>query len=203
MRIRTLALLTGLVFRVFSHAQSAGLGIKGGALASTINALNMRTTPIPGATAGIYVPWGVGPRMEIQPEVMVSTLGAILHEPDGDDINLRSLYVQVPVSVKMYLNNGLNLSGGYQFGKILMAQRTGTEGSAMVTDDFKAMDMGFVGGVGMDLESGLDLTLRAYGAMTPSLREDDALFLKNRSLQFTVGYRVAQFKGRRHSARRR
>lgn len=198
MRLRYLALLPGLVLCVISRAQSAGLGIKGGLLMSTVHALNIRTSPIPGATLGVYAPWGIGPRMELQPEVVITSLGAVYNEPDGDRNTVRALYAQIPVILKCYLNNGLHLSGGYQFGKLLLAQQQGTEVSASVTDRYNTLDMGFVFGAGMDYESGLDLAARVYGAMTPALRNDDALFPKNRALQFTVGYRFLQFGHRRH-----
>lgn len=198
MRLRYLALMPGLVLGVVSLAQSTGLGIKGGVLMSTVHALNIRTSPIPGATVGFYLPWGIGPRMELQPEAMLTSLGAVYNEPDGDRNTVRSLYVQIPIALKCYLSNGFNLSGGYQFGKILLAQQQGTEGNASVTDQYNALDMGFVFGAGMDYESGLDLSARVYGAMTPSLRDDDAIFPKNRSLQVTVGYRFVQFGHRKN-----
>ena len=203
MRQRYLALLPGLVLGVFSHAQSAGIGFKGGLLASTVKALNVRTGLIPGATVGLYVPCGIGPRMELQPELLLSSLGSTYFEPDGDVTLVRSLYLQLPVSLKMYLGNGLNLAGGFQLGKLLLAQQIGTEGSGPVTRSYNALDMGFIGGLGMDLVSGVDLSFRAYGAMTPTLRNDEALFPTNRSLEFTVGYRFTQFKGRGHFTRHR
>jgi len=203
MRKQYIALLPCLVLGAFSHAQSAGIGFKGGLLFSTVKALNVRTGPIPGGTIGLYLPCGIGPRMELQPEVLLSSLGSTYFEPDGDVTTVRTYYLQLPVSIKMYLGNGFNMAGGFQVGKILLAQEQGTEGSAKVTDSYKPMDMGFVGGVGMDLRSGLDLSLRAYGAMTPALRHDDALFPKNRSLEFTVGYRFTQFQRRGHFSRHR
>ncbi len=201
MRTRYLALLPGLVLGVFSHAQSAGIGFKGGLLASTVKALNVRTGPIPGATVGFYVPCGIGPRMELQPELLLPSLGSSYYEPDGDVTVVRSLYLQIPVSLKMYIGNGLNMAGGFQFGELLLAQQIGTEGSGSVKSSYNALDMGFIGGLGMDLESGLDLSIRAYGAMTPALQDDDVLFPKNRSLEFTLGYRFTQFKGRGHFTR--
>lgn len=203
MRTRYIVLVPCLVLCLFSHAQSAGLGFKGGILASSSKTLNVRTTPIPGATIGLYAPLGIGPRMELQPEVLLTSLGALYHEPDGDMNMVRSVYLQLPVALKMYMSNGLNICGGFQFARLLLAQQIGTEEHGDVTGSYNAMDMGFIGGLGMDLESGVDLSLRAYSAMTPALRNDDALFPKNRSVQFTVGYRFAQFEGRGHFGRHR
>ena len=203
MRSRSFALLSSLVLGVVSHAQSAGIGAKGGALISTVKATNIRTGPIAGGIVGIYFPWGVGPRVELQPELLVSTLGATYTEADGDNYVVRSIYFQVPLAIKLYIGNGFNLSGGYQFGKPISVQRTENGESMDVKSNYNDLDMGFVGGFGMDLQSGVDLSLRVYGAMTPSLRNDEALFPKNQSLQFTVGYRLKQFRGTRHGRRRR
>lgn len=196
MRLRTLALLSGLVLGVISHAQSAGLGVKGGALVSTVKALHYRTSPIPGATAGLYIPWNVAPLFELQPEVLVTALGAGFTESDGDRSTIRSLYVQVPVVLKRYFNNRFNVCLGYQFSSLLAAQQQNDLGRTDVTDRFEDLDMGFVGGFGFDLQSGLDVSLRGYSAMTPHFASDDAVFPKHRSLQCTVGYRFLQFGGR-------
>lgn len=203
MRLHCLALLPGLVLGVISHAQSAGIGIKGGALVSTVKAIHYRTTPIPGATAGIYIPWGVAPLFEVQPEVLVTALGARFTEPDGDASTVRSLYLQVPVVLKKYFNNRFNVCLGYQFNSILMAQQADEQGSSDVTEGFEDLDMGFVGGAGFDLESGLDLSLRAYSAMTHHYANDDAIFPKHRSLQLTVGYRFVQFRASGFNRHRR
>ncbi len=202
MRTRSIALHSCLITGLSVHAQTAGIGFKGGILYSTVKVVNIQAAPIPGGTAGVYFPWGIGPRMELQPEVMASTLGATYTEPDGDAYTIRSLYLQVPVSIKLYIGNGFNFSGGYQFGKLMSARRTATDDQLDVTGSYEQLDMGFVGGLGMDFRNGLDLGLRAYSAMTPSLRDDDALFPKNRSVQLTVGYRFQQFRGVRQVRRR-
>ncbi|MBL7951716.1 MAG: outer membrane beta-barrel protein [Flavobacteriales bacterium] len=202
MRLRTLALLSSLVFGVVSHAQSAGIGIKGGALVSTVKALHLRATPIPGATAGIYVPWGFASLWEIQPEALVTALGANFTEPDGDRSTVRSIYFQMPVVLKKYVNNQVNFCLGYQFGKVLAAQEQREDATMDVTEHFNALDMGFVGGAGLDLDNGLDLSLRAYSSMTPAYVNDNAVFPKHRSVQFTIGYRVLQFKASRRHHRR-
>lgn len=195
MRTRATALFACLVFGVISHAQSAGVGIKGGIQASTAKAIVLRTTPIPGATAGLYFPWGIGPMMELQPELLLSTCGSGWIEPDGEAYTERSLYFQVPLTFKYFLNNGFNLALGYQFGKPLMVNSSRTDRQDNLVEGYNNLDMGFVGGVGMDFEHGLDLSLRAYSAMTRFYEQDDALFAKHRSIQFTVGYRFFQFRG--------
>lgn len=203
MRTRTCATAVGLFIAAVLPGQTAGIGIKGGLLASTAKSLVIRTQPIPGATAGIYFPWGIGPMMELQPELLLTTLGCEWIEPDGDTYTERSLYFQVPITLKYFLNNGFNLALGYQFGKPLMATRSGTTDNEATLARYNILDMGFTGGVGMDFEHGLDLSLRAYSATIPHLRNDDALFPKHRAVQFTLGYRFTQFRGAGHHQRRR
>ncbi len=192
--MRSTIILLAILFASSIHGQNTGLGLKGGVVASSVRSLNIKTSPIIGGTVGLYLPWGIGPKMELQPELAVTSLGAVFMEPDGDRSTLRSIYMQVPLSLKLYLNNTVHFSGGYQFGKLLYAGSSSTKGNKDITDRYESIDMGFIGGIGVDLISGLDINLRAYGAMTPSLRNDDALFPKNRALQCTVGYRIVQFK---------
>ncbi|HRF81662.1 MAG TPA: outer membrane beta-barrel protein [Flavobacteriales bacterium] len=195
--LTTVCLSLGLA----STAQSSGIGIKAGIQASSAKAILIRTGPIPGGTAGLYFPWGIAPMMELQPELLISSLGTAWMEQDGDQVIERSLYIQVPLTVKYFLSNGFNLAGGYQFGKPVAATVTGTEGNSSTLDRYENMDHGFVGGVGMDFQHGVDVSMRAYSAMTRFHGDDDALFAKNRSIQLTVGYRVHQFN--RSGSRRR
>lgn len=186
-----------------SQAQSTGFGVKGGAVVSSMKVLQKRTAPLVGGTVGLYLPVGIGPRVELQPELLATTMGAEFLDPEGIQRTLRSVYVQLPVTAKIYLSNTFHFSGGYQFGWLLHARETQGDDQANVTDQFKSMDMGFVGGIGADLRSGVDISLRAYGAMTRALRNDETLFLKNRSAQLTIGYRFVQFKRSKSFHRRR
>ncbi|MFN9324292.1 MAG: hypothetical protein ACK6A5_02760 [Flavobacteriales bacterium] len=107
-------------------AQRSGLGIKGGLMAATTAAQHIETSNVPGATAGLYLPFQVGTRMEVQPELLLSMLGSGFIEPNGDQSNLRTLMIQVPLSVKLYFINVCNgqagptscIPCGYGHGKI-------------------------------------------------------------------------------------
>ena len=195
-------LILSLAIGAASFAQSAGLGIHGGVLMSTVKAIHINTRSISGGTLGIHAPIGIGPRLEIQPEFGISALGSRFVETDGDEYTDRTLYLQVPISLKVFLSNTFYFAGGYQFSKLVAAKRTDPSGYEDVKEMYEPMDMGFVLGTGVDLASGVDLDLRLYSAMTPNLRNDDALFPKNRSLQLTVGYRFVQFKRKGHFRRR-
>jgi hypothetical protein len=202
MRPRSLLLLASLVLGVVSNAQQAGLGVHGGLLFSTVRAVAITTQPISGASFGIHAPVGIGPRLELQPELGISALGTHYTEPDGEEYTDRTLYVQAPISLKLFLTNTFHFSGGYQFGKLISAQRNGAEQSTDVKPLYESMDMGFILGTGVDFASGVDVELRYYSAMTTNLVNDDALYPKNRSLQLTVGYRFVQFQRKGHFRRR-
>lgn len=194
MYVRASILIPLIALSSFLRAQSTGFGLKVGPVMSDVKVLGQRTTPSVGGTMGLYLPWGIGARVELQPELLATMLGAEFQDPEGTHQTLRSVYVQLPLTAKIYLSNAFHFSGGYQFGWLLHASQTHGDEKANVTDQFRSIDMGFVGGVGVDLRSGVDISLRGYGAMTRALRNDDKLFLKNRSAQLTIGYRLVQFK---------
>jgi hypothetical protein len=75
-----------------------------------------------------------------------------------------------------------------------MAYHETADGPVTTTERYNNLDFGLNGGLGVDLRSGLDLTLRYYSGMSPVLRYDDVLFPKNRTLQFTAGYRLMRLR---------
>lgn len=184
-------------------AQRSGIGIKGGLLAATTTAKHIETTVVPGATAGIYAPFQAGNRLELQPELLFTVLGSGFVEPNGDRTSLRTMMVQVPLSAKLFLNNTFNVLGGFQLGKVVNAQRIDPEGSTDVTDELRPMDLGANIGIGLDLSSGWDLGLRYYSGLWTILEEDDALFPRNRTLQFTAGKRLMRLNSFAKPRRRR
>jgi len=200
-----LSATTTLVFALFhgALAQKAGIGLKLGPQASKTPTELLRTTWMPGAVAGIYAPWRVGPRMEIQPEVLFSVMGSGFVEPDDDRYSVRSMYLQVPVSFKLYLSNAFNFHGGVQASRLIRADRSFADDRTDFTTRLNRMDYGLIGGLGVDLRNGVDFTLRYLNGMTPILANDQVLFPRNQVLSFTVGYRVKQIKVSNRSRRRR
>ncbi|MBL8003263.1 MAG: PorT family protein [Flavobacteriales bacterium] len=169
----------------------SGIGLKaGGQMASWRSAVNTYNA-VPGAVAGAYFPIFMGPRLELQPELLGSLQGAGHTYDEGQRSMLRCVYLQVPVTAKFFLSNTFNLQAGLQVGQLMLAQQDGTD----VTDELRPFDIGTNMGLGLDLVHGFDLTLRYYSGMTPTLVNDDILFPHNRSMQLTAGYRITQFKG--------
>jgi hypothetical protein len=169
----------------------SGIGLKaGGQMASWRSAVNSYNA-VPGALAGVYFPICMGPRFELQPELIGSLQGAGRTFGEGERSMLQCIYLQVPVTAKLFLSNAFNLQGGVQVGQLMLAQQDGAD----VTDELRPFDLGLNMGLGLDMIHGFDLTLRYYSGMTPILVNDDILFPHNRTMQLTAGYRITQFKG--------
>ena len=174
----------------------SGLGLKGGLQMATTRTAMLRYDPVPGAVFGAYAPIYAGARLELQPELLLSAQGSSIKPEEGIRQTLRLYYLQLPINVKFYMTNVVNVQAGVQAGRLLAANSDHED----VTELYQRMDIGLNLGAGMDLMQGLDLTLRYYSGLTPMLLDDDVLFPTNRTLQFTVGYRIMRFK---HAGRRR
>ena len=185
-----------------SAAQHSGIGIKGGILLSDTRSVATTTNKIPGATAGVYFALRAGDRLEVQPELILTALGAGYTLPDGDRANVRTVYLQLPVCAKAYIGNTFNLQGGFQMGRLLLAQQNAPDGQSDVTESYNTWDYGIVLGLGADLITGLDIGLRYYNGMRPVLVNDNILFPRNRAYMITAGYRLGRLRAPSFSKRR-
>jgi hypothetical protein len=189
--VLTVALLA--LSSTVAHAQRSGLGIKGGPLVSDLRAANYRTSMLPGATLGMYAPIGIGTRLELQPELLAAAMGALQRRPERMPTTTRLMYVQVPVSAKIYLGNDFNVLAGVQTGCMVAARRVAEEGTTDISDDIERIDFGINLGIGLDTRRGVDLGLRYYSGLTDVLDENTSFFPRNRSVQLTAGYRFMAF----------
>ncbi|MEO8067950.1 MAG: outer membrane beta-barrel protein [Flavobacteriales bacterium] len=190
----------GLLFAAApeAQAQSSGIGLKAGGQINMARTAGRSARPMVGAVLGLYGPIYAGARFELQPEVLLSMQGRVLSDGERGFTGLRTYYLQVPISAKLFLGNTFNLAAGPQFGRLLLAQQFG-DSTVNVTDDVNAWDVGFNGGLGADLRSGWDFTLRYFSGMSSVLKDDNAALPVNRSAQLTIGYRIAKW---RHGPRR-
>lgn len=184
-------------------SQASGLGIKGGPLMSDIHSGATSSEQIPGGTVGMYFPLHGGARFELQPELLLTSLGAGYEDAEGERSSVRTLYVQVPIAAKLFLGNTLNVHGGVLGGRLLAAQQYTPDGNSDLRDSYRKMDWGVILGLGADLRSGVDFTFRYYSGMAPLLVDDETLFPRNRSMELTVGYRFMRFKVLNHGRRRK
>lgn len=195
-RLRSLV-WCGLVLSLPAFGQRpsrSGVGLKAAGQWATQHAEGLTYQPIPGAAGGVYFPLWCGYRFELQPELLVSFQGASQQIPEGDAIQLRTLYVQLPLSAKLFLSNTFNAQFGVLGGRLLNAKVDGEDAS----DIYRPWDFGFTAGLGVDLSSGVDITARYYMGHTPVISGNDNGFPKNRVAQLSFGYRVARFSHARH-----
>ncbi len=194
--IRLAIILPALCFLLSAvHAQqrgSSGAGLKLSGQWTTLGGAGTDYRPVAGALGGLYVPVLVGNRFELQPELLVSYQGARTRVDEGVEHQLRLVYVQLPILAKLYVSNALNAQFGVQAGKLLSARID----DQRVEDGFEPWDLGFVGGIGVDLMSGFDISARYYVGHTPILSDPTDEFPLNRSAQLGFGYRIAHFQRR-------
>ncbi len=201
--VRPILLLLSLLFANPGFSQSSGLGIKGGPLMSDTHSGASRSEQLPGGSIGVYLPLHAGTRLELQPELLLTALGASYGMAEGGTSTVRTVYVQVPITMKVFLSNALNVHAGVQGGRLLLAQQNTPNGTSDLKEEYSKMDWGFVVGGGVDLSSGVDFMLRYYSGMKPVLLTDETLFPRNRSLQLSIGYRLIQFKSVSHGRKRK
>ncbi len=202
MRPRTVVCLALLSTFTTLSAQRSAIGIKGGVVVGTARSELVRYGMVPGATLGAYAAIQASDRIEVQPELVASLQGAsyLVGEDEVRWVD-RQLYAQLPVSVKFFVTNTLNLQVGGQLGWLLLARTDTDDGTVNTTDRFVPLDAGVIAGVGVDLMHGTDLTLRYYGGITPTLADDSAIYPRNNTLQLTVGHRFGPF-GKKYKQRR-
>lgn len=190
--IGTIMFLAPLVGQAQRFAHS-GIGYMGGPQAAMWQSELIKYRPVPGAAAGIYAPIMLGNRIELQPELMLSFGGASRTLAEGERSTMHSLHANVPVSLKFFLTRSFNIHVGVQGGYLLFATADGTQVSEMINP----LDLGATIGLGIGTWSGLDINLRYYNGLSNMLRDDRTYFPLNRTLQATIGKRIAQFKHRR------
>ena len=92
-------------------------------------------------------------KIGVQPEVLWSRQGAEFDEAQDFDLN----YINIPIMFKYYLNSGLNLQAGPQFGILIGSE---DEDGNSIDIDLRDGDFGAVLGVGWDFPSGVQLSAR-------------------------------------------
>ncbi len=211
-------LLAGaLALSSLSTAQAQQTGVQFGAKAGMSLALldgliNGSAQFKPGLAVGAFARWRPSARFAIQPELVFSQQGTdVSNSYSGNSaksqINLS--YLNVPVLLKIYLGNVVNLQVGPQVGLLLSGRRTGqvgyysgSSGNGYITTDEDVAknyrgDLALCGGLGVDLKNGLLFSARLnYGLTDINNNEADKTSrqylgiggLHNRGFEFALGY---------------
>lgn len=164
-----------------AFAQEVDLGIKAGAnFANISDASNLSNKT--GFQAGIFAGIKFTDKVGIQADLLYSQQGAKFKFGDFD-----LSYLNVPIVVKYYLFQGLNLQAGPQFGFIVDDNITIDAGG--VIDDAKAekFDLSGVVGAGYDFPFGIRLDARYNFGLTDVSKVDGANG-KNSVFSLALGY---------------
>ncbi|MBP8824643.1 MAG: PorT family protein [Flavobacteriales bacterium] len=191
--LTTLLLLAVPVLCTAQYRIRSGMGVLAGPQAATWHSEAVNYRPVPGATAGLYVPLKAGGRVELQPELHLALGGASHEIVDGNRYVLRTLHAVLPVALKYFPVRGLSLQAGGQAGYLLLARSDGQDANLLLN----TLELGVHAGVGAGSQEGFDVTLRYYHGLSNTLLEDRTQYPSARSLQLTIGKRLVQFKYRR------
>ena len=107
-------------------------------------------------------------KVSLQPEVFYSGQGFdVTDEPDSPDVQFQVDYIQVPVLLKFYIADGLNIQAGPQFGfkvKEELDFEPGEDSGAFDSDSIKGFDFQGTAGVEYKFASGFFIQGRySYG----------------------------------------
>lgn len=172
----TLALISTSTF----FGQGLDLGIKAGVNFATITdaaEFDSRT----GFVGGVFVGGKFNDKIGIQADLLYSQQGAEF-ELGEFDLN----YINVPIVLKYYLTENLNLQLGPQFGVIIDEEATviGEVINDIGTNDF---DLSGVVGLGFDLPIGIRIDGR-YNFGLSDVPEEQTLEGKNSVITLSLGY---------------
>lgn len=165
-----------------AFSQEIDLGIKAGAnFANITDASNLSNKT--GFQAGIFGGIKFTDKVGIQADMLYSQQGA---EFDGGEFDLT--YINVPIVVKYYLFQGLNLQAGPQFGFIVEDKITfDVFGDISRKAKAEEFDMSAVVGAGYDFPFGVRLDARYNFGLT-DVSKDSGAEGKNSVFSLALGY---------------
>ncbi len=165
-----------------------------------------------GALVGVFARYSVNENLAFQPELLYSMQGCKVEgyeydyeyeyeytrsfpsrfnnlnksvsQVEGGDYKIKLDYLLIPIMVKYYPIEGLNLQVGPQFGFLLKAEADDED----IKDDMKKFDFGFNVGAGYDLPVGLGLDARYYFGLTNASDGDDDFEAKNGVFSLALSY---------------
>jgi hypothetical protein len=214
--ILSLAILAG--FASAANAQTGvKYGIKGGFNGATFSGTDSKGSEYKaGFAAGVFANFGISDNVSIQPEVLFSQKGASVDDfqgISGNTFKSTLSYIDVPVLARINTGEdgkGLFFEIGPQ-GSFAVADRDFIQASGnkynenTTTQDLNKVLIGYVGGIGYQITSGLSLGVRYTGDFAQVYKDGPSTTLKaasgntapylannpnvhNSVFQFQVGY---------------
>ena len=201
--ILSLAVLMGAVGA--ANAQTGvKYGLKGGFNGSTFSGSDSKGVEYKaGFAAGGFLNFGLSDNFSIQPELLYSQKGASVDYDDpltNTSFTSKTTlgYVDVPIMFRYNVGEdgtGFFVEAGPQ-GSFVIHQRSFTEdnggkqvgSSDTSTDGLNKVVLGYVGGIGYQITSGLGVGVRYTGDISQVYKDDLGGNVHNSVFQFQVGY---------------
>ncbi len=166
------------LFAITTYAQGIDFGIKAGMNFANINDAGEGLDTRTGFHAGVFLGLKLNDKLALQPELLYSQQGA---EFDLGEFELD--YVNIPVVVKYYLVQGLNIQVGPQFG-FVVNDRISFGGIAADAEAEK-FDLSGIVGAGYDLPLGLRIDARYNFGLSKVVKDGDG---KNGVFSLALGF---------------
>lgn len=177
-----------LAISTFIQAQSFSFGPKAGVNISNYSGGNINSDARVGYHLGGLLSFGFGNAFSVQPEVLFSTQGAKV-EQLGEKRDFKVSYLNVPVMLKVRLNNGFYIEAGPQAG-FKMSENVPDE---TIEKFAKELDLSLAVGLGFQSNIGLGVGLRYMAGLSKvgnfSPREINPDF-KNSVIQASVFWAI-------------
>lgn len=171
-----------LFIGTIAFSQEIDLGIKAGANFANVSDVDKLSSKT-GFQAGIFAGIKFSEKVGVQADVLYSQQGA---EFDSGKFDLN--YVNVPIVLKFYLVQGLNVQAGPQFGFILdddiYEVRLGTNS---IEAHAEKSDVSAIIGAGYDFPFGFRLDAR-YNFGLSDVSKDNGFEGKNQVYSIALGY---------------
>jgi len=173
-----LCITTGVSAFAQSWSDNFQLGVKGGVNLATVagddfDSPDSRTS----FYAGLLAEVPLTDQVSLQPEVFYSGQGFDINDnPDGVDAEYQIDYIQVPVLLKIYLIDGLNIHAGPQFGFKINEQADfdpTNEGGNFDTDAIKDFDFQITAGAGYKFAESFFIEARYSYGLSEMIEDTD------------------------------
>lgn len=138
--------------------------------------------PRPGVSVGMFVKYRTPGIFALQAEVQYATQGSRFKFDDATQSgNLRLGYINVPVLMKFYIVDGLNIEVGPQVGFLLDSKFKEASKIFRAGTEFRKVDFSVDAGVGYDFPIGFNLGIRYNIGMLDAIKsyEGESRLSKN------------------------
>ena len=190
-------ILSGFIFFT-SNAQKTYFGIKGGLNVSSLHfgdntSLDSKIGFHVGGLAHIHA----SKTWAIQPEIFYSLEGAKGTLPNNNKLTYNLSYINVPVLLQYFFDNGFRLEGGPQMGFLLSA-KTKTGNLTVDNKGFESTAFSIPLGIGYLTAEGLGFDARYVFGLSNINDNKNGPTIQSNVFQFGIFYQFGDTKMRRH-----